>query len=657
MNALEKLWSRLTEPHPSITEPEKRHRAHLLSAALLSFTILVALALLAACLFIYRTFDPFALPLTALGLAALVVFALNYLLSRTRRAALAAPSFVCIVLLASFASIAAAPREAALLVFLTLALQLGGLFLTERAFVFLFALELLGTLLLAVLLANWSPEARVSAIMVVFMFGALNFILANIQSNDRQRIARQARELFAENAERRRTEETLRRDYQEREQRADELFETLVAISALDFEKHAQVHGTDDIFDALAVGVNMLGEELQERIAQYRESEARFRNLAENIPAVTYIAALDAVASTLYTSPQIEPMLGITLDEWMADPELWAKSLHPEDRERVLAEYNRATAAAEPFRAEYRLVRRDGAAVWVRDESTIIEDENGCPRYQQGVMHDITGRVQMVEDLRRARDAAEAASRAKSEFLSVLSHELRTPLNAILGFAQLLEGDATRLSPRAARGAQQIGQSGRRMLAMVDNLLDYTRGDLDGLALDLRTVDAAEAIQAVCAELAPAIAAKQLRLAIGALPAACAIRADPRRLAQILRILIGNAIEFTPEDGQVIVDCEWQMADSGQPPAILRIGVRDTGVGIGPELLPLLFRPFTQQDTSTTRAHGGLGLSLALARRLVEAHGGRIWAESAGAGQGSTFYFELPLQQARARPKTSEEGE
>lgn len=244
----------------------------------------------------------------------------------------------------------------------------------------------------------------------------------------------------------------------------------------------------------------------------------------------------------------------------------------------------------------------------------------------------------------RAREAAEAASRAKSDFLSVLSHELRTPLNAILGFAQLLEMEANTLPPHAARAVGQIGKGGHHLLELIDELLDFARADAGRLTLNAHPLEVADFIQGVGVELMAAAIEKHVHLQIGPLPAGRRVRAEPRHLHRVLRILIGNAIKFTPEDGSVIVEGEARLADNeGAAPAnVIQIRVRDTGLGLDPELLPHIFEPFTRHDSSLARSHGGLGLGLALTQRLVELHGGRIWVESQGAGQGSTFSFELP---------------
>ena len=182
--------------------------------------------------------------------------------------------------------------------------------------------------------------------------------------------------------------------------------------------------------------------------AALREAEARYRTLVEQIPAVVYVDPADALGSPLYVSPRVESLLGYAPDEWLADPNLWIERIHPEDRERVLAEIARANETGESLSLEYRFLARDDREVWVHDEVALVRDENGAPQYWQGFMVDITDRKRAEEDLRAAKDAAEEASRLKSAFLRMATHELRTPLTIVSGYVELLASStAARLTP------------------------------------------------------------------------------------------------------------------------------------------------------------------------------------------------------------------
>ena len=170
--------------------------------------------------------------------------------------------------------------------------------------------------------------------------------------------------------------------------------------------------------------------------AALREAEARYRTLVEQIPAAVYVDPADALGSPLYVSPRVETLLGYAPDEWLAASDLWIERLHPEDRERVLAEIARANETGESLSLEYRCLARDEREVWVHDEVALVRDENGAPQYWQGFMVDITDRKRAEEDLRAAKDAAEEASRLKSAFLRMATHELRTPLTIVSGYVE-----------------------------------------------------------------------------------------------------------------------------------------------------------------------------------------------------------------------------
>jgi signal transduction histidine kinase len=237
--------------------------------------------------------------------------------------------------------------------------------------------------------------------------------------------------------------------------------------------------------------------------------------------------------------------------------------------------------------------------------------------------------------LEQAARRAERASRHKSEFLANMSHELRTPLNAIIGFSALLEqGLHGPLTPKQARFVANIHKSGKHLLTVINDILDLTRVEVGRLKLALEPVGLAgfvEEVLTVVREGAPAKRPNLTSEVPAGLPPAVA---DPVRLRQILYNLLSNAVKFTSEEGTVTVGAESLEGD-------LAVWVRDTGIGIAPEDQERIFREFEQVDGSFARQYQGTGLGLALTRKLVELHGGRIWVESAP-GKGSTFTFTLP---------------
>ncbi|HEX2165559.1 MAG TPA: ATP-binding protein [Thermoanaerobaculia bacterium] len=245
-------------------------------------------------------------------------------------------------------------------------------------------------------------------------------------------------------------------------------------------------------------------------------------------------------------------------------------------------------------------------------------------------------RAELLERERRAREEAEAANRLKDEFLATVSHELRTPLSVITGWAEVLT--QPELEPaRRERGVQTIARHARALARLVDDLLDLSRIATGGLRLSLQSVDLATLIASAVDAVAPAADAKGIELLARTGDEPVLVSADPARLQQVLWNLMSNAVKFTPRGGRV----EVALARTGSS---AEVAVTDDGAGIEPEFLAQIFEPFRQRDSSITRAHQGLGLGLAIVRRLVEAHGGTVFAESPGLGQGATFRVRLPLR-------------
>jgi signal transduction histidine kinase/CheY-like chemotaxis protein len=240
----------------------------------------------------------------------------------------------------------------------------------------------------------------------------------------------------------------------------------------------------------------------------------------------------------------------------------------------------------------------------------------------------------LYREAQEARRAAEAASLVKDEFLATLSHELRTPLNAIVGWAHLLERG--QLTPgENGQAIDTIIRNATAQSQIIEELLDVSRIVTGKLRLDLRPVEVGTVVKAAIETVTPAANAKSIQVKLIQDPAGSYVMGDPERIQQVFWNLLSNAIKFTSKTGKVRVSV--QSVDSH-----VEIVVVDNGLGIDPEFLPLIFNRFTQKDSSSTRSARGLGLGLAIARQLVELHGGTIDAESRGTGQGSTFTVRLP---------------
>jgi nitrogen-specific signal transduction histidine kinase/CheY-like chemotaxis protein len=247
-------------------------------------------------------------------------------------------------------------------------------------------------------------------------------------------------------------------------------------------------------------------------------------------------------------------------------------------------------------------------------------------------------REQLLLNERAARAEAERANRLKDDFLATLSHELRTPLNAIVGWSQLLR--MGQLDPgEAEEGLDAIERNARAQAQMIADLLDVSRITSGKIRLEVELLNPAELIDAALSAVSPAAEAKSIRVTRELDPNAGPISGDPSRLQQVIWNLVNNAVKFTPKDGRVEVAL--RRLDSH-----VEIRVSDNGQGINPALLPSIFERFSQGDASSKREHAGLGLGLAIAKQLVEMHGGTISAESAGEGKGATFIVKLPLTPA-----------
>ena len=259
------------------------------------------------------------------------------------------------------------------------------------------------------------------------------------------------------------------------------------------------------------------------------------------------------------------------------------------------------------------------------------------------IARDITERVRTEEERgvllaseRAARERAEAASRAKDEFVAMISHEIRSPLNAILGWAQMLRQGA--LDKAATSNAlESIERNARAQAQLVSDLMDISRVITGKLRMNARPVDITSSLESALESVRPAAEAKQIEIEVEREPYATVITGDADRLQQVFWNLLSNAVKFTPRGGRVNVKIS--RSDSQ-----LEISVGDTGAGIKPEFLPFIFERFTQADTTTARHHAGLGLGLSIVRHIIELHGGTVTAHSEGLEKGATFRISLPVR-------------
>ncbi|MBX9252790.1 response regulator [Desmonostoc muscorum CCALA 125] len=377
-----------------------------------------------------------------------------------------------------------------------------------------------------------------------------------------------------------------------------------------------------------------------------RESEQRFRLMADSAPTLIWMSGIDKLCH--YFNKTWLDFTGRTIEQEMGNG--WTQGVHPDDFQYCSDTYSNAFDACQGFEMEYRLRRFDGKYRWIFDV--------GVPRFTPegdflgyiGSCIDITERkaaeserASLLQLEQAARTEAERANRIKDEFLAVLSHELRSPLNPILGWASLLQ---TREFDQAAmkKAIATIERNAKLQAQLIEDLLDVSRILQGKLSLNMFPVNLVLVIDGALETVRLAAEAKNIQIHKTLDTSVEQVLGDSGRLQQVIWNLLSNAVKFTPQGGKI--EIQLQRVDTQA-----EITVSDTGKGISGDFLPYVFEYFRQADSTTTRKFGGLGLGLAIVRHLVELHGGTIWAESLGEGEGASFTVRLPLIKKDLTPK------
>jgi PAS domain S-box-containing protein len=390
---------------------------------------------------------------------------------------------------------------------------------------------------------------------------------------------------------------------------------------------------------------NSLGWAIQHRQARVRlaEAEARYRDLVERIPAVTYVAEFGFSGRWQYVSPQIESILGFPRKQWLDDAGLWYRQLHPEDRSRAIGDEERSRESGEPLTSEYRVHARDGRVVWFRDEAVVVRTEGGGPLLQ-GVMYDITEQKEAEQALsaayEREREVAErlrSVDEMKNAFLSAVSHELRTPLASVIGFARTLQEHGKGLPPEEHSGMlDRLVVNALKLERLLSDLLDLDRLARGIVEPRRQLVDVGALARRVAADTDTRGRTVRVRAET------VEIRVDPSQVERIIENLLVNAAKHTPEGTAVHLG----VSSRGEGALIL---VEDEGAGVPDDLKEEVFQPFMRGLRSVEHAPG-TGIGLSLVARFAELHGGRAWVEDRPGGGAS---FRVFLADATGGPERS----
>ena len=395
------------------------------------------------------------------------------------------------------------------------------------------------------------------------------------------------------------------------------------------------------------VGSNTDVDDLKRAQFDLQESEGRGRLAMEAAGLGFWDWSID---KTVKWSPEHNRMLGIPPDIHEGSYELFISYIHPNDREAVRKALERAKEQRVDFEGEFRSARPDGEIRWLAGHGRAYYDEQkGRPVRMIGVIRDITERKRFEEQLRAheqqlqatlaaaelAREQAEAAGRAKDQFLAVLSHELRTPLTPVLMAVSAISSEKG-LSDDVLDALDMIQRNIKVEARLIDDLLDLTRITRNKVELQLEQLDVHAALEQALKTCQPDIETKNLRLRLQLSATKSLVLGDFARLQQVFWNLIKNAVKFTAEGGEIRIQ---SYNKDGQ----IVVEVSDTGVGIVPELLTRIFNPFEQGESDSVRQFGGLGLGLALSKATVDAHHGSLIARSEGKDQGATFALQLAI--------------
>jgi PAS domain S-box-containing protein len=367
-------------------------------------------------------------------------------------------------------------------------------------------------------------------------------------------------------------------------------------------------------------------------------AESNYRSIVEH--AIEGIFQTTPDGQYLLANPALAEIYGYTsTDELKGNVKEIARQLYvdPARRSEFVRLMNENDAV---WGFESPIFRKDGTVIWISENVRVIRAADGEVAYYEGTVEDITARKRAEEELRRAKEAAEEASRSKSQFLANMSHELRTPLNAIIGYSELMREEAEDLElPSFIRDLAKIESAGKHLLGLINGVLDIAKIEAGKMDMHAETFEVVHMLEEVAATVAPVVEKNGNRFEIIADPSLGTMHTDLTKVRQSLFNLLGNAGKFT-KDGTVRLEAE-RLTEAGREWVVFH--VRDSGVGMTPEQTLKVFEAFTQADASTTRKFGGTGLGLAITREFSRMIGGDATVKSE-LGRGSVFTLRVPVE-------------
>lgn len=407
----------------------------------------------------------------------------------------------------------------------------------------------------------------------------------------------------------------------------------------------------EPVYDSQGALIGISGT-LQD-ISERKEQSDRLEALADNLPSGVIFRVQRNEQRQLvlqFLSAGLEAQTGYAAKALLRNPAVLLQAMGDSCARRMVHTLVSAEQPGELLDASFALRTLSGERLWIHCRAALRYPGTGGAVWD-GIARDVTLERAAQDALRASKDAAEAAERAKSDFLATMSHEIRTPMNSVIGMARLAM--RTNLDAKQRHYLEKINESANVLLGIINDILDFSKIEAGGLALEKTAFKLESVLDTVASVTSLRAEEKRLEITFSMAPdVPDRVRGDVLRLGQVLTNLVSNAIKFT-ERGDVLVRVEVRDQDSSSP--CLHFAVTDTGIGLSEAQIQALFQPFSQAQADTARRYGGTGLGLAISKRLVEMMGGSIGVSSAP-GSGSTFYFTVPLELVQDTLATSHTG-